>query len=127
VREPLERELVYSAGTLTEKTRNVTTGATTTRELVTGIAPVDSTTPVFSYFALTPIAPTGRSATVALGAGSTVAAADLKKITRIHVAFKVVPKSADDAKSSVEFINDVYVRAIDASSEDGSINCVGAP
>jgi prepilin-type N-terminal cleavage/methylation domain-containing protein len=127
VRAPLERELSYSAGTLTENTRNVTTGATTTRELITGIAPVDATTPVFSYFALTPVSPTGRQATVALGAGSSVGAADLKRITRIHVAFKVVPKSADDVKSSVEFVNDVYVRAIDASSEDGSINCVGTP
>jgi hypothetical protein len=125
---PIERELVYSNGTLTEKTRDPATGATTTRELLTDIAPIDSGTPIFSYFALTPISSTGRTATVDLvGAGTSVAAADLSRVARVHVAFKVVPKNADDAKSAAEFINDVYVRAINPSSEQGTINCVGAP
>lgn len=126
VRPPVERELIYSAGTLTEKERDVATGTVRTRELITGIAPVDTSTPVFSYFALTPISSSGRSATVSLGAGGTVLADDLKRITRIHVAFKVVPRNADDSKSAADFVSDVYVRAIDASSEAGTINCVGA-
>ena len=122
---PIERELIYNSGTLTEKTRNPSTGATTTRELITGIAPVDGSTPIFSYFALTPLSSSGRTATVELGAGSSVAAADLQRIARIHVAFKVVPPKSQDAKSAAEFINDVYVRAINASSQLGDINCVG--
>jgi prepilin-type N-terminal cleavage/methylation domain-containing protein len=121
-----DREIVLNGSTLTENTR--VNGVNRSRVLATGVAPIDSSTPVFSYFALT-ARPQGsaqglRSATVALGAGSSVAAADLKRVARVKVAFRVDPRNAQDSRSAAEFTSDVYVRSINPSSDEGQINCI---
>jgi prepilin-type N-terminal cleavage/methylation domain-containing protein len=118
---PVVRELRVAGGVLTEKVRATPTGPITLRrDVATGVSQV-GTNPYFAYYALSANTTPPRQANVSLG--SPVGAADLNRVARITVSFKVNPPSSGNAKSAAEFVNNVYIRSIDSSSSLGVIRC----
>jgi prepilin-type N-terminal cleavage/methylation domain-containing protein len=120
--QPVVRELSVGGGVLTETTRDTPTGSVTqTQRIGDRLTQVD-TTPYFRYWALEPILspPAPRRANVPLT--PPVATADLSRIARITVAFRVGSEDGN-AQQAADFDNEVYLRSIDQANVMGAIRC----
>lgn len=127
---PVQREIVFSGGNLTERILNPATGALIrSTVLVTGVtrvprtAPATGGEPIFQYYALSAQTepPTQRVANVSLG--DPVLTADLKRVARVVVSFRLQPRGSTNTRDAADFVSEVYVRAINPASADGRINC----
>jgi Tfp pilus assembly protein PilW len=117
---PVLRELTLTGGVLKETVRNTVGGPVVSqRELATDVQPVGSD--LFTYYRLTDL-PAPRTATVQLT--SPVAASDLDRIARVTISLDQRPRDPNDTKTGSQYVNDVYVRSIDAGSIRGGIRCV---
>jgi Tfp pilus assembly protein PilW len=117
---PVLRELTLTGGVLTETVRNSVGGPVVSqRDLATDVQPVGSD--LFTYYRLTDL-PAPRTATVQLT--SPVAATDLDRIARVTISLDQRPRDPNDTKNGSQYVNDVYVRALDPGSIRGGIRCV---